>query len=205
MKPLFFLFFTISFLSTNLGFSQQKISSPFNLTEFDSIQHQRIYRIQVDGYQVVELVEFNNNKFEGTLTHLVWRLNRKEITKDSLIQKIAIPHHTVKKLMHELGNADFEYLSDCDEINNCIIGLDGTTTTFQSENVKKVNAASYWELESDYYYHQNNIEIPDEILKARKLISMINNEFNLDDQFKSFLNRLPKGRYRYGMVIMKKG
>ena len=51
-----------------------------------------------------------------------------------------------------------------------------------------MNSASYWELESDYYYNQNKVKLPVEILKARNFISIINQEFDLKEQFQNFLN-----------------
>jgi hypothetical protein len=192
-------------IGINFCFSQTESEKRFGLTKFDSIEHNRIYRVQIENYQVIELVDFKNGTFSGTLNNLVWKINRKEIRKDSILQKITIPSSIVKKLISELKDNGFENLKDCNEVENCISGLDGTTTFFNTIKSQKINSAAYWELESDYYYKQDKIDLPTEVIKARKLISLINNEFDLKRQFQNFLDRLPNGRYSYSMLIMKKG
>jgi hypothetical protein len=192
-------------IGLNFCFSQTESENRFRLTEFDSKKHDRIYRIQIEDYQNLELIDFKNGEYNGTLTHFVWTTNRKGIKKDSIIQKIAISNYIAEKLISELNNNGFENLKDCNEVENCIIGLDGTTTFFKTIKDGDINSVSYWELESDYYYNQNKVKLPAEVIKARKLISIINVEFDLKKQFQNFLDRLPNGRYSYSMLIMKKG
>ncbi|WP_139959502.1 hypothetical protein [Flavicella sediminum] len=191
-------------IGINFCFSQTE-SERFDLTEFDSIKHERIYRIEISDYQITELLELKSGEFKGSLNHSVWTTNRKGIRKKNINQKIRIPNLTVKKLISELNESGIENLKDCNEIENCINGLDGTTTYFKILKNGEMNSASYWELESDYYYKQNKVELPSEVNKARKIVSIINKEFNLKKQFQEFLNRLPKGRYSYSTLIMKKG
>ena len=200
-------FYILIFLGfgVNFCFCQTESEKHFGITEFDSTKHERIYRVQIEDYQNVELIDFKNGKFKGTLTHLIWKINRKEIRKDSIVQKIAIPNSIVEKLISELNNNGLANLKDCNNVENCISGLDGTTTFFKAIKVGEINSASYWELESDYYYNQNKVKLPAEVKKARKLISIINQEIDLKEQFENFLNRLPNGRYSYSMLIMKKG
>tara|TARA_R110000868_G_scaffold409765_1_gene695942 strand:- start:4667 stop:5329 length:663 start_codon:yes stop_codon:yes gene_type:complete len=192
-------------IGINFCFSQTESEKRFGLTEFDAKKHDGIYRIQIEDYQNVELIDLKNGQFNGTLTHSAWITNRKGIRKDSIIQKIAIPNSMAEKLISELNNNGFGNLKDCNEVENCISGLDGTTTFFKAIKDGEINTASYWELESDYYYNQNKVKLPAEVIKARKLISIINKEFDLKEQFQNFLNRLPNGRYSYSMLIMKKG
>jgi hypothetical protein len=189
----------------NCCFSQTVYEKRFGVTEFDPTIHERMYRVQIDEYQITELIECKNGEFKGTLTHSIWTTNRKGIRKDSITQKITIPDSIVKKLISELNSNGFENLKDCEKVENCIIGLDGTTTSFKTIKSTETNTAYYWELESDYYYNQNKVKIPSEVNKARKLISIINSEFDLKKQFHNFLNRLPNGQYSYGMVSMTKG
>ncbi|REE07667.1 hypothetical protein DFQ09_11214 [Winogradskyella pacifica] len=189
----------------NFCFSQTESEKRFGLTEFDSKKHDRIYLVQIEDYQNVELIDFKNGEFSGSLTHSVWTINRKGIRKDSIIQKITIPNSMAEKLISELNNNGFGNLKDCNEVENCISGLDGTTTFFKAIKNGEINTASYWELESDYYYNLDKIKAPAEVIKARKLISIINAEFDLSKQFQDFLNRLPIGRYSFSMQIMKKG
>lgn len=188
----------------NFCFSQTEFEKQFGLTKFDSKNHQRIYRVQIEDYQNLELIDFKNGEYTGTLTHVVWTINRKEIRKDSITQKISIPNSMAEKLISELNNHGFGNLKDCYNVENCISGLDGTTTFFTTIKDGEINSASYWELESDYYYNQNKVKLPAEVIKARNLISIINKEFDLKGQFKNFLSRLPKGRYSYSMLIMEK-
>ncbi len=202
-KTIYILFFLG--IGINLCFSQTESEKRFGLTEFDSLKHKRIYQIKVEDYQITELIEYKNDEFEGTLNHSVWTTNRKGIRKNNITQKIKIPNLTARKLISELNENGLENLKDCDEVEDCISGLDGTTTFFKTIKNEEINSASYWELESDYYYNQNKVKLPAEVLKARKMISIINKEFDLKEQFQNFLNRLPNGRYSYSMLIMKKG
>ncbi|WP_318312069.1 hypothetical protein [Flagellimonas crocea] len=174
-------------------------------TEFDSEIHEKIYRIKVSNYQLVELIEYKNGEFLGSLNHKVYQINRKEWVKDSLIQKITISDRMAKSIVYKLNKNGFENLKDCDEIENCITGLDGTTIAFQTIKNEYENIAYFWQLTSDFYYKQNKIELPSEVLKARKLFAILNEYFDLNDQFQNFLNRLPNGRYSYGIIILKKG
>lgn len=95
-------------------------------------------------------------------------------------------------------------IANCNKVQDCISGLDGTTTSFTVIKSGETNTASYWELDSDYY-NQNEVKLPAEVLKARKLASIINKEIDLKEQFENFLNRLPNGRYSFSMLITKKG
>jgi hypothetical protein len=174
-------------------------------TKFKNETHRTTYRISVSNFQLIELIELNNGNFKGSLNHKVYKLNRKEKVKDSVFHKITIPNKTVESLMKNLNVGGFENLIDCNEIDNCITGFDGTTIGFQTIKNGYENNADYWELTSDYYYKQNNVELPIEVLKARKLFSILNKQFDLNVQFQGFLNRLPNGRYLYGMIVMKKG
>lgn len=198
MKKTFVISLIIEFL---LGIS---IISAQNTTEFTQVEHQTIYRIKVDEYQTVELIEFKNGDFKGSLIHRVNKTNRKGIAKDSIVQKIKIPNQMVKSIMTDLNKGGIESLIDCEKIEDCIIGLDGSTIQFQAMRSDYENIASYWQLTSDYYYKQNNVAVPKEVMKARKLLTFINNRFNLNKQFKNFLDRLPHGNYSYGMIIMTK-
>jgi len=192
-------------IGINFCFSQTESQKRFGLTEFDPIKHERIYQIEVEDYQITELIEYKNGGFEGTLNHSVWTTNRKGIRKNNITQKIKIPNLTVKKLISELNENGLENLKDCSKVENCISGLDGTTTFFKTIKNGKINSASYWELESDHYYKQKKLKLPAEVIKAKRMISIISQEFDLKEQFQNFLNRLPNGRYSYSMQIMKKG
>ncbi|MFD0837251.1 hypothetical protein ACFQ0I_15840, partial [Mariniflexile aquimaris] len=186
------------------AFGQNKSEIQYELTEFDSLTHIEIYRIEVAEYQRLELIELRNGEFEGSLIHSVWKTNRKEEQKKKITQKIRIPEKMVKKLMVELRNRGYENLKDCGEIRDCIVGLDGTTITFNMLKNGINKSASYWELELDYYYKTNSVEIPKEVLEARKILEIINEEIDLKKQFENYTSRLPIGKYMFNGIIMEK-
>ena len=190
-------------ISWSQSHSQTDYEKRYTLTQFDPTQHEKIYRIQVADYQILELIKFKNETTKGTLTHFVWSVNKKEIRKDSIIQKITVPDLISGELLRELKNGNIELIKDCDEIENCIRGLDGTTTIFDIITETGLKSASYWELESDYYYNQNKTEIPKEVIQARQLTAIVNHHFDMTEQFQNFLDRLPRGRYAYSSIIMQ--
>lgn len=203
MKKAFYISLLIG-IGINFCFSQTVSEKQFGLAEFDSTKHNRIYQIQVEDYQIVELIEFLNIGFKGTLINSVWTRDSNGFRKDRVIQKNVISNSIAEKLITELKHSGFENLKNCIEVENCISGLDGTTTSFKSIKGGKINSAFYWELESDYYYNQDKVKLPTEVIKARKLISIINAEFDLNELFNDFLSKLPKGSYAYSMLIMTK-
>ena len=192
----------VLFLFGTFAFGQP--NSEHNLTEFDSLLHLEIYRVDVAEFQRLELIKLNNGKFEGSLIHSVWKTNRKEKQRSEIAQKIKIPAKMVEKLMRELKNSGYEKLKDCNEIKDYIVGLDGTTITFNLLQNGINQSASYWELKSDYYYKTNSVEIPNEVMDARKTFEIINNEIDLEKQFQNFTNRLPIGKYMFNGIIMEK-
>ena len=187
-----------------IAFGQTKSEFQYELTEFDSLIQREIYRIEVAEYQKLELIELKNGEFEGSLIHSVWKTNRKEEQKKKITQKIRIPEKMVKKLMVELRNGGYENLKDCGEIKDCIVGLDGTTITFNMLKNGMNKSASYWELESDYYYKTNSVQLPKEVLEARKIFGIINKEIDLKKQFENYTSRLPIGKYMFNGLIMEK-
>jgi hypothetical protein len=58
-------------IGINFCFSQTESEKRFGLTEFDSIKHERIYQIEVQDYQITELIEYKNGEFKGILNHSV--------------------------------------------------------------------------------------------------------------------------------------
>lgn len=199
LKKNYFIFF-LSLIGT-FAFGQTNYEN--NLTKFDSVLHKEIYRIDVAEFQKLELIKLNNGKFEGSLTHSVWKTNRKEEQKSEISQKIKIPEKMVEKLMTELKNSGYEKLKDCSEIKDCIEGLDGTTIIFNLLQIGINQSASYWELKSDYYYKKKSIEIPNEVTHARKTLEIINNEIDLEKQFQNFTSKLPIGKYMFNGIIME--
>ena len=189
-------------LISNFSISQTNWKTELNLTQFDSLIHNRIYEIGVEDYQIVQLIELKSGKFKGTLTHSVWTTNRKEERIKIIVQKINIPESTAKILMTNLSKNDFENIPDCNEKEGCLIGLDGTTTFFNVNTNKIERTLSYWELESDYYYKEPNI--PNSVRQSRKILDLINEQFDLKEQFENFTSGLPFGKYIYSSMIMER-
>jgi len=104
--------------------------------------------------------------------------------------------------MTNLIKNNFENIPKCDENDGCLIGLDGTTTFFNVKTNKIEKSQSYWELESDYYYKEPNI--PNSVRQSRKILDLINEQFDLKVQFGNFTSRLPFGKYIYSSMIMER-
>ena len=198
-KKLYIL--TILVLTSIFSSAQTDWKMKLKLTEYDSILHKRIYRIQVSDYQILELTEFKNDHFNGSLINTVWKVKGKNYQAKLITQKIEILNLTVEKLIADLQKNDFENIPDCKDVKDCIQGLDGTTISFCVLKNGTERNYSYWEPESDYYYKDNIIP---EIIKVRKIIKSINSEINLWGNFTTFRDVLPKGKYTYGMIVMEK-
>ncbi len=199
MKRTFFILLNLILIS-NFSISQTNWKAKLNLIEFDSLIHNRIYEIGVDDYQLVQLIEFKNGDFRGTLNHSVWKSNRDEEKVEQIVEKVNISESIAKTLMTNLINNNFENIPICDEENGCIDGLDGTTTYFNVKTSEIEKKQSYWELESDYYYKEPNI--PNSIRQSRKILDVINEQFDLEKQFENYLSRLPLGTYIYSSMII---
>ena len=192
---------TIFVLITALSSAQTDWKSELKLTVFDSVIHKIIYQIQVDDYQILELTELKSGKFNGSLLNTIWKSNGKNYPAKLIIQKIEIPNLSAEKLMTGLRINDFENIPDCQNVKDCIQGLDGKTISFSLIKNGTERNYSYWEPESDYYYKENIIP---EIIKVRKILDLINSEINLWAKFTKFRDSLPKGKYTYGMIVMEK-
>lgn len=193
---------TILVLTPLFSTAQADWESELKLTKYDSILHKRIYEIGIEDYQIVQLIEFQNGKFEGALTNSVWTTNRKEEKIKRIIQKTIIPELIVENLINKLEQNNFENILSCDENEGCLNGLDGTTTFFNIKSNKITRTISFWELESNYYYKEPNI--PNNVKQSRKIIELINMQFDLKQQFENFTSRLPFGKYIYSSIIMER-
>jgi len=176
------------------SFAQTDWREELKLTEYDIVLHNRIYEIRVDNYQIVQLIELQNGEFEGSLTNSTWLINPKEDGMKRIIQKIEIPESIVTLLMNELKQNDFENISNS---NNC---LNGSTTFFTVKTKKVDRAYSHWELESDYYY--TDPDIPVEVRKSRKIMDLINDQFDLKQQYKNFICRFSIGDDSYNCILL---
>lgn len=182
------------------SWAQKDNQFEFKPVEFESHIYTRIYRIQIEDYQCLELLEFENGEFDGLLTNMILKVERNKTRSRLLIQQIKIPSFTVKKLMTILKEKDFENIPDCKDIANCIKGFDGTTISFYTIKPNFKREYSYWEPESDHYYKDNRVP---EIVKVREILNAVNLEFDLWQTFKDFRDRLPTGKYTYGTIVME--
>jgi len=203
LKKLYYILLVIG-LGLQPIYSQIEDQTLVLSTSFNPEKHSEIYQLKTDTYQIIELIKGKGGDYKGSLINVVWETNRKGILKNSISQKIKIPEKDVEILMKNLKDNGFEKLIDCSKIKNCISGLDGTTISFSMLSSDKKNNASYWELNSSYYYEQNNIKIPEEVINARRIYDILNSKYDLSEQFSNFINRLPKGSYFYGMQQMIK-
>lgn len=110
-----------------------------------------------------------------------------------------------KRLMDNFKRDGITELKDCKKVGDCINGADGTTITFKTYENGVINQASFWQLHSESYYDNKEIQLYQQVVKARKIYSNIKTEFDLQKQFRDFINRLPNGTYSYGMIVLTKG
>ena len=189
-------------MAVSINLFSQKNSLQIELTKFDSIEHNKIYRIDIGNYQCLELIEFKNGKTSGTLINSVCKSNRKWKNKKLIFQKIKISENITVKLIKTLTENNFDNIPDCKDVKDCIIGLDGITTTFSINSIKINRTYSYWEIGSDYYY--KNKEIPKEVFEVRKILIEIEKVIDLRKEFENFKKNLPKGTYGFNGIIMTK-
>lgn len=169
-------------------------------TKFDSITHQRIYQINIRKQQTLELLEFKNGEFEGSLINSVFKMDRRN-NLELMNIKINVPAQTVKTLMNELKEKQFENIPNCTDIKNCI---SGTSRSFSTVRFTSITEEKFHE-----YYYQNsksgdNKTLSEDHYPAQELLSVITNEINLEKEFQNFLSRLPDGKYTYDGIIFTK-
>ena len=170
-------------------------------TEFDSILHKRIYRVEYGSIHTIELVEFKERTFKGRLVNKLTRYNRKS-SKD-FIQKISIPALLTQKLMNDFKALRIEELKGCGNIfspeYNCVGALDGdgTRITVLSEIMNKklaFQAISPGNKETKGY--------PKNQIVAQKILNVINREINLKKLLHQYMKHLPPGTYGYYGINM---
>lgn len=202
MKPIKIIIIILFLFDTNLLSAQNDNKIKNDTNEFNSLIHQRIYQLNIGKHQALKLLEFKNGEFEGSLINSAFKMDRKN-NLELMTVKINVPVKTVKILMDELKEKQFENIPDCKEIKNCI---DGTSSSFNTIHFTSITDAKfhkyyYWKTESDY----NNKALSRETAQVRELLSIINNEINLEKEFQNFVSRLPIGKYTYdGIIITKK-
>lgn len=169
-------------------------------TNFDKLIYERIYTIEINDRQLLELVKSMDHSYEGVLINSVLKINRKGEPIKYIRQRLAIPGDDVEKIMNEVFKQGVESIPSCSEVEGCITGFDGTSISFHIKTTDVDREFSYWEPENDYY--QN----PDlkEIAQIRGLLKIIKMKIDLNYLFDQFIDSLPIGIYSYGGVLVTK-
>jgi len=182
------------------SFYAQNKKANFNFTEFNSSLHNKIYKIKIDDYQAVELIEFKNGEYSGSLTNSIWKINLTEGPKKQIIQKIDFSNTMAKSILNECYTQDIETLPSCENVKGYIVGQDGIVVTITIKSNLINRSYSYWEPENDSY---QNSEIK-EVKNIRNILNAVNNEFNLTRTFDKFIDGLSTGEYAYGVMVLEK-
>ncbi|MGJ5640793.1 hypothetical protein [Formosa sp. S-31] len=177
--------------------AQDSWRTQLKLVEFDSSIHERLYEVDIEDYQVLQLIELKNGDFKGVLTNAISSSKDQDGHLKRDVQNISITQTTVEKLMKLLKQNDFETIPDDCSYNQT---LDGSMTTFVVNTNSLQRSYSYWELESDYYHREPNIS--PELRKVRKIMDAINAEFNLKQQLKTLVKILHLEQQYFHSIFM---
>lgn len=180
-------------------FAQNK-KAEFDLTEFNNSIHNKIYKIEIADFQVIELIELKNGEYLGSLTNSIWKINQEEGQKKQITQLIKFPNNIAKSILNQCKNENIETLPSCEQVIGYIVGLGGTTVSVSIKTNTVSRTYSYWEPENDSYQNSEIVEVK----KMRNILNAINVEFNLTKTFDKFIDGLSTGNYVYGMMIMEK-
>jgi len=150
--------------------------------------------------QHLELIEYLDGTFVGTLTNSIWKVNRREERTTTIEQVLNIPPNHVEQLMNIGFSNDIETLPNCQDVDEYVNGLDGTAISFSIRTPELERAYYYWEPESDYYQDSTLTETK----KVRNILSGIHERMNLRLLFDGFTSELPSGKYAFGGIIMEK-
>ena len=190
------LILNYSFLS-----SQTKGERETFKTEYDSIIHKKIYRIEYSSLHTIELIEFKEGNYKGCLVNSLIRYGRKISKK--FIQKITIPELLTEQLMNEFEELNIEKLEGCGNLfspeYNCVGALDGDgtkITILTSAINKNLN------FEAIYPGRTRTESFPEKQKKAQKILNLINEKFNLKEYLHKYMKNLPSGTYGYYGVNM---
>jgi len=180
--------------------SQINVGNELKTVDYDSLLHNKIYRIDLRDSQYLELIEFKDGNYAGQLVNSTWEKKGKNYQAKLITQKIRVPENLAKNLMINLRAKDIEIIPKCEESPECITtGVDGTGITVTiSQRESKKSYYYYWEVESDYYYKKG--DIPINIQKLRNILSYLENSIHYKNQFTRFIDYLPKGTYTFGGI-----
>ncbi|HYG37363.1 MAG TPA: hypothetical protein VD908_02035 [Cytophagales bacterium] len=170
------------------------------ITTFDSTSHKRIYKISKSDFQHIVLIENLDGTFNGKLVNTIWKVNRKEERTKLIQQTLKIPPYHVEELMNIGFINNIETLSDCEDVDGCVIGLDGTSISFNIRAPELDRNYWYWEPDNDHYQDSTITEIKN----VRTILDEIDKRISLRTLYDSFTSDLPIGKYAYGGIIMTK-
>jgi hypothetical protein len=188
--------FIIFIFATDSSLSQEIVHK----TAFDSTEHKRIYRISKSDYQHIELVENLDGVFSGQLINVIWKVNRKDQRTKAIEQTLDLTSSQVKNIMDIAFVNNIEILPNCEDVDGCVIGLDGTSISFKVITTEVNRDFWYWEPENDYYQDPSISEI----ISVRTILNAVSEQINLNSLYSSFTSDLPKGNYAFGGLRMKK-
>lgn len=162
----------------------------------------RSYEVTFCGKpQTIKLIEYKNGIVKGfLLTNLT---KEKENKKDrKIIKKISFSDTQVKRMLTDLSDAGIETLKKCDEDIECegLGFLDGDYLKF---NILANGTNKHIVFSEIYPESQINGKLEEIELrkKAQLLVTIIDKEINLKEQFSNLIKSLKKGRYCYWIGI----
>ncbi|ALI99175.1 hypothetical protein [Rufibacter tibetensis] len=182
------------------GYINDHIKS-LGIESIDSTTNIKVYRIWTD-YQLVHLEQKADSTFNGLLVNFVTKRSGtpKKPKEELIIHSIKIPDSSVMHLLDSFYEFNIETLKDSHELENYPQGLDGNTFVFEVANANSYRIYSYWEPLNDRY---QNKELP-EIISVRGILKTLISTISPPKHFAWFLDKLPKGSYRYGGINMVK-
>ena len=189
--------------NANFLFSQNEIVKEKYEIAYDSIKHERIYRIGFSSIHTVELIESKNGEYIGHLINVLTRYKRKK-TKD-YVQRIRIPESTVLQLMKDLQKLEIETLEECKNVlstdYDCVSTLDGDETRFE---VFTQNIIREYSFEGLYPGAKESDSFPKKQRIGQRMLNLINTKFDLKKTLHQYMKHLPSGTYGYYGVNMIK-
>ena len=173
------------------------------------VDKKRVYEISVISHpQKVELIEFENGQFTGTVVteitkgkrrtgffnriwRKLWNSSNKEITDISPIES-----KIVKELMTELQKNGIESIENCIDDEECSnYGfLDSGSVYFK---IISPEVTREYEFDEIYPLHENNKEETKLRIEAQKLITILYKYVDLEQEFSNLFKRLPRGHYHW--------
>ncbi|GEM55300.1 hypothetical protein B0A58_01350 [Flavobacterium branchiophilum NBRC 15030 = ATCC 35035] len=178
---------TIYWYKSNIEF-QKKL----DLKNFKKSSDEFNFRFRNHG-QVIEISK-NNNEFYGTITNFIYHTKKVKNNKtETLSNKIILPAKQVENIYNIVQNSKILELPSDNNIENWSQGMDGITYIIEHSDKKIYWLKKYWTPSS-----QDSIP---EALIVLDLVKNLSETLNLNEEYASFKNTLPKyGCYNSGGI-----